>query len=121
MLVVFDSKTGNVNRFIQALDIEAIKISDSLIVDEPYILVTYTTGFGLVPPSTAKFLESNHIYLQGVAASGNRNWGDMFAKSADTISSRYGVPILHKFEMSGMPDDVRTFKERVQNIRYETH
>jgi protein involved in ribonucleotide reduction len=28
---------------------------------------------------------------------------------------------LHKFEMSGMPDDVRTFKERVQNIRYETH
>jgi protein involved in ribonucleotide reduction len=121
MLVVFDSKTGNVRRFIEALDIEAIQISDSLIVNEPFVLVTYTTGFGLVPPSTTKFLESNHIYLQGVAASGNRNWGDMFARSADKISSMYGVPIIHKFEMSGLPRDVITFKERVQEIRYETH
>jgi protein involved in ribonucleotide reduction len=121
MLVVFDSKTGNVRRFIEALDVESKQITDSLIVDEPYVLITYTTGFGMVPPSTAKFLESNHIYLQGVAASGNRNWGDSFARSADKISSMYGVPIIHKFEMSGLPKDVMTFKERVQNIRYETH
>jgi protein involved in ribonucleotide reduction len=121
MLVVFDSKTGNVRRFIESLGVESVQVSDSLIVNEPYVLVTYTTGFGSVPPSTAKFLESNHIFLQGIAASGNRNWGDSFARSADKISSMYGVPIIHKFEMSGLPKDVRTFKERVQEIRYETH
>jgi protein involved in ribonucleotide reduction len=124
LLIVFDSKTGNVNRFTKKLGLECVQIDASLIeqkINEPFILVTYTTGFGSVPPTTLDFLESNHVNLQGVAASGNKNWGQNFAISADKISSMYGVPILHKFEMSGMPEDVEILKERVQNIRYETH
>lgn len=121
MLVVFDSKTGNVLRFVKKLGIDSIQLLPNLVVSEPFILITYTTGYGSVPPTTSDFLKLNHINLQGVAASGNKNWGNNFARSADTISSTYGVPILMKFEMSGMPEDVEILKERVQNIRYEAH
>lgn len=121
MVIVFDSKTGNVRRFVDKLGLPTIQLSPNLVVSEPFILITYTTGFGNVPSTTAEFLKSNHINLRGVAASGNKNWGQFFARSADNISSTYGVPILHKFEMSGMPEDVDILKERVQNIRYETH
>ena len=44
-------------------------------VNEPYILVTGTIGFGEVPQEVQQFLQVNHQHLQAVAASGNRNWG----------------------------------------------
>lgn len=103
------------------LDMDATQITKDLRVEEPFVLITYTTGFGEAPLTTLDFLQSNYTYLQGIAASGNKAWGTVYAKSADTISEMYGVPILLTFEMSGMPEDVETFRERVQNIRYETH
>jgi len=124
LLIMFDSKTGNVRRFVQKLEFpehQVIELKAGLKVCEPYILLTYTTGMGHVPQTTLDFLKANHINLHAVAASGNRNWGQNFALSANKISTMYGVPILHKFEMSGMPEDVEIFRERVQNISYETY
>lgn len=121
MIIAFDSKTGNVRRFVQNLGFPSVEIHDGLELLNPFVLITYTTGFGNVPKTTLDFLQSNHIFLQGVAASGNTIWGDNFAISADKISNMYQVPILHKFEMSGMPEDVKTLTERVQNIRYEAY
>ncbi|ACT02642.1 MULTISPECIES: class Ib ribonucleoside-diphosphate reductase assembly flavoprotein NrdI [unclassified Paenibacillus] len=119
MLVVYDSRTGNVKRFINKLNMRAVPIGELDIVDEPYVLVTYTTGFGQVPERVMNFLNRNSNNLQGVSASGNRNWGDGFAKSADTISSLFNVPVLSKFELSGTNQDMEYFVERVRNI--ETH
>ncbi|GLX66858.1 class Ib ribonucleoside-diphosphate reductase assembly flavoprotein NrdI [Paenibacillus glycanilyticus] len=119
MLVVYDSRTGNVKRFINKLNMRAMPIGDLDIVDEPYVLVTYTTGFGQVPERVMSFLNRNSNNLQGVSASGNRNWGDGFAKSADTISSLFNVPVISKFELSGTNLDMEYFVERVRNI--ETH
>jgi protein involved in ribonucleotide reduction len=117
MLILFDSKTGNVKRFIQKLaNVRARQIEDGLEVDEPYVLVTYTTGFGSVPEKVASFLKRNHHYLQGVAASGNRNWGEGFAKSADRIANEYGVPVVSKFELSGTVRDVETFLKGVDAL-----
>ncbi|WP_445487947.1 class Ib ribonucleoside-diphosphate reductase assembly flavoprotein NrdI [Niallia sp. 03133] len=124
LLIVFDSKTGNVRRFVHKLGFpenKEIELKAGLKVYEPYILVTYTTGMGQVPPSTLDFLKSNPNNLYAVVASGNKNWGQNFALSANKISTMYGVPILHKFEMSGMPEDVEIVRERVQNISYETY
>ncbi len=45
-------------------------------VHEPFIIVTGTIGFGEEPEPVQSFLEVNHQYIRGVAASGNRNWGD---------------------------------------------
>lgn len=116
MLIVYDSMTGNVKRFIQRLNMPAVQIHDELLLDKEYVLVTYTTGFGKVPERVAKFLERNYDRLKGVAASGNRNWGDKFGASADRIAEAYKVPVLSKFEMAGTNKDIEFFKERVLEL-----
>lgn len=121
MLIVYDSRTGNVKRFINnlKLNIPMIQVTDGLIVNEPFILVTYTTKIGQTPQTTLDFLKNNHNYLLSVASSGNKNWGQYFAKSADNISQMYHVPILFKFELFGTPNDIENFTNKV--IQYETH
>lgn len=116
MLVVWSSKTGNVKRFISKLGIKNIELQDYLIINEPFVIITYTTGFGLVPQKVIDFLENNHFYLRGVASSGNRNWHNNFALAADKISQKYGVPIIHKFELSGTNKDVETFIEGLSKL-----
>lgn len=116
MLIAFDSKTGNVKRFIGKLKLPAVQISENMTVDEPFVLVTYTTGFGQVPQRVASFLQRNHEQLRGVAASGNRNWGDKFAKSADLISEKYAVPVIAKFELSGTWGDAERFEQEVSRV-----
>jgi len=116
MIIAFDSKTGNVRRFVQKLNMSTVEINEDLRIDEPFVIVTYTTGFGQVPPKVQAFLQHNASNLKGVAASGNRNWGQSFAKSADTISSEYGVPVISKFELSGTKRDVQRFVEGMDHI-----
>lgn len=116
MLIVFDSKTGNVKRFVDKLNMECLQISEDLIVGTPYVFVTYTTGFGNVPKSVEKFLINNHKNLKAVAASGNKNWGKLFCRSADIISEQYDVPIILKFELSGTNRDIETFKEGLRKF-----
>ncbi|MBN2979945.1 MULTISPECIES: class Ib ribonucleoside-diphosphate reductase assembly flavoprotein NrdI [Cohnella] len=116
MLIAYDSKTGNVRRFIAKLNMPSVQIDENMSVEEPFVLVTYTTGFGQAPERVMKFLNRNHRQLKGVSASGNRNWGDGFAKSADTISSLYGVPVITKFELSGTTRDVEHFVRGVNDI-----
>jgi len=116
MLVVYDSKTGNVKRFVRKLGLPAMQIHDSLKLDEPFVLVTYTTGFGQVPERVSAFLCENHSRLRGVAASGNRNWGDRFARSADLIALRYEVPVIGKFELSGTMGDAERFLREVSQV-----
>ncbi|MDA7025753.1 class Ib ribonucleoside-diphosphate reductase assembly flavoprotein NrdI [Bacillus sp. CLL-7-23] len=115
--IVFDSKTGNVQRFVDKTPFRKIKkVNTEAYLDEPFILVTYTTGFGEVPKTTEMFLEKNAHLLRGVAASGNRVWGEYFAKSAEKISKQYQVPILHQFELSGTIKDVERFTQEVERI-----
>ncbi|MGE6631538.1 class Ib ribonucleoside-diphosphate reductase assembly flavoprotein NrdI [Bacillus sp. NPDC077027] len=115
--IVFDSKTGNVQRFLDKIPFtDKRKLTGEEFLDSPFILVTYTTGFGQVPSATQEFLEKNAHLLLGVAVSGNKVWGDNFAKSADTISKQYQVPILHTFELSGTKRDVELFTQEVERI-----
>ncbi len=116
MLIAYHSRTGNVRRFVRKLDEDHVPIDELLIVERPFIVVTYTTGFGEVPHKVDAFLQRNYPYLIGVAASGNRNWGRSFAKSADVIAEKYNVPVISKFELSGTEKDVHRFKERVKEI-----
>ncbi len=66
--------------------------------------------------SGSDFLADNSDYLAGIAASGNRNWGDNYAKAADVIAAQYGVPIVGRFELAGTDADVRQFIERVNAL-----
>ncbi|GIP32257.1 class Ib ribonucleoside-diphosphate reductase assembly flavoprotein NrdI [Paenibacillus sp. J2TS4] len=116
MLIVFDSKTGNVKRFVSKLGRECVQITDGLTVDQPFILITFTTGVGQAPPTTLQFLENNGHLLQGVASSGNMNWGTRYGLAGDRIAEMYSVPLLMKFELSGTNKDVERFKQEVDNI-----
>lgn len=116
MLIVYDSFTGNIKRFVSKLPFECIKIEKDLVVNEPYILITYTTGIGQVPKSVLEFLQNNHSFMLGVSASGSKNWGFSYAKSADIISEMYNVPVLTKFELSGSPSDIEKFIKKAREL-----
>ncbi|WP_414044770.1 class Ib ribonucleoside-diphosphate reductase assembly flavoprotein NrdI [Macrococcus equi] len=117
MLIIYYSLTGNVRRFIQksgqprSLPLETAMEEE---VSEPFILVTGTIGFGQVPDAVSQFLERYHHHLTAVAASGNRNWGQNFAKAGDLISATFQVPLLMKFELHGNQRDVELFNKKVE-------
>lgn len=115
-LIVYDSLTGNVQRFVSKLKYQSVKITENLEVKHPYILVTYTTGFGEVPKTTLEFLSRNSLFLLGISGSGNKNWGNTYCQSAKTISKNYKVPIVHTFELSGTEEDVIFFEREVEKL-----
>jgi protein involved in ribonucleotide reduction len=116
VLIAYDSRTGNVRKFVERTALPSVRIEDDLTIDEPFVLVTYTTGFGNVPDKVVRFLQRNGRLLRGVAASGNRNWGPLFAGSADRISFMYRVPVIGKFELSGTEEDRERFLKGVETI-----
>lgn len=118
MLIVYDSRTGNVRRFVDGLGRRAVALAAAQAgeLQEPFVLVTYTTGFGQVPDSTAGFLQKNGHWLAGVASSGNRNWGDGFAKAADRIAAQYRVPVLARFELSGTGKEAAQFLQELDRL-----
>lgn len=116
MLILYETMTGNVKRFLAKTGLPHEPISSRQAVDQPFILVTNTIGFGDAPESVKAFLRKNGRLLRAVAASGNRNWGRNFARAADVISSAWNVPILYKFELGGTAEDVIQFRERVSAL-----
>lgn len=121
MIIYYDSKTGNVERFVRKLSAstgwDCVKVADAPVVSEKGHLITYTTKIGCVPASTERFLQENHPYVLSVSSSGNRNWGPNFALAADKIARQYGIPLLFKFELSGLEQDLQIFMEKAVSYR----
>ncbi|MFT4224769.1 class Ib ribonucleoside-diphosphate reductase assembly flavoprotein NrdI [Dysgonomonas sp.] len=119
MTIYYDSKTGNVERFIDKVNAitnwTCIKITSTTSVSDFGHLVTYTTKIGSIPDSTSAFMEENGEFILSVSSSGNMNWGDNFARAADKISEKHNVPILIKFELSGLVRDVNNFIQKVKD------
>ena len=122
MFVYYDSKTGNVQRFIDKIKKERpewsfVKISSDMEISENGHLVTFTTNFGEIPDTTEKFLENenNRKCIKSISSSGNMNWGTLFGKAADNIEEKYGIPVLMKFELSGTHVQVEYFINNVEN------
>lgn len=120
MLILFYSKTGKVRRFADRLTNRGFVCKDILQhpkVEEDFVLITPTYGFGQIPEPVKLFLEDNSEHLVAVASSGNKVWGnDLFAKSGEVIADTHNVPLLHKFQSQGFDSDVEIFIERVLNL-----
>ena len=111
------SFSGNVRRFIQRAGIDdTMEITQDNCTEssEPYILVTGTIDLEKCH-NPFNLLEVNHAQL-AVAASGNRNWGQNFAKAGRTTQRKY-VPLLMKFEVQGTNNDVIEFKDKVISMK----
>ncbi|RIH88559.1 class Ib ribonucleoside-diphosphate reductase assembly flavoprotein NrdI [Calidithermus roseus] len=118
MLIVYASKTGNVERFVRKLPAPRLLriCTGEEEVSEPCVLLTYTTGLGQVPPEVERFARRNQTHIRAVAASGNRNWGSNYAKAADRLAASFGFKVIHKFELSGRTEDVTRFWEGVRAL-----
>lgn len=108
MKVVYASRTGNVEAMIGKLGIEAERIdTGDEVVSEPFILMTYTDGYGDIPAEVEAFLENgNAANMKGVIASGDTSYGEAFCGAGNAIAERYGVEHLYHFENDGTDEDV---------------
>lgn len=115
MKVVYASRTGNVQSIVDQLDNDSLEISSGdEVVEEPYILFTYTDGFGDVPPEVESFLENNGQNIKGVVVSGDQGYGEAYCKAGDVIAEQYNVPCLYKVENAGTDEDIAKIKELVK-------
>lgn len=121
-LIYFSSVSGNTARFVEKLGCDARRIplhtsDDTILADEPFVLVVPTYGGGTVrgavPKQVIKFLNvpSNRELLRGVIVSGNTNFGTGYCLAGDIIARKCDVPVLYRFELFGTPQDV----EKVNN------
>lgn len=117
MVIAYYSKTGKVRSFTKKLEGKGFICKDIMenhIIEDDFILITPTYGLGSVPKEVELFLRDNSTRMIAVASSGNRVWGNhVFAKSGETISKQYNVPLLHQFQSQGFNSDVDYFIERV--------
>lgn len=131
MIVYFSSVSEFTHRFVQKLGIPSVRIplsgseAERFSVSEPFLLITPTygaNGRGFVPKQVVRFLNTaeNRILCRGVAASGNTNFGSEFCLAGPIISEKLGVPLIHTFELAGLPDDIDTVRKGYSEI-VETH
>ncbi|MCG7599977.1 class Ib ribonucleoside-diphosphate reductase assembly flavoprotein NrdI [Halomonas sp. McH1-25] len=115
-LVYFSTQSGNTRRFVEKLGLPAQRIPsnrrESLQVERPYVLIVPTYGDGdprtAVPGPVIRFLNDvhNRALIRGVVAGGNTNFGSAFALAGRVIAHKCQVPLLHRFELMGTPEDV---------------
>jgi len=124
-LVYYSSETGNTQNFVERLGMPAVRLAkrgEPPHMDKPYVLVmpTYADGEGrgALPKAAIRFLnvKENRELLRGVVASGNRNFGKLYACAGDVIAYKCHVPFLYRYELRGLPQDVAN----VQHILAET-
>lgn len=60
MKIVYASRTGNVQKLIDRLGVDAVKITNGTEkVDGDYVLITYTDEVGIIPKAVEKLIDAN--------------------------------------------------------------
>lgn len=118
-MIVYASRTGNVRSIVtEKLDLPYAVITPDLIMNEPFVLFTYTDGLGQAPQKVVDFMihNNNYAFCKGVVASGNTNFGVNFCKSADAISQAFNVPILGKLDLRGQQVQLEEITQKYHEI-----
>ncbi|MDY0277518.1 MAG: class Ib ribonucleoside-diphosphate reductase assembly flavoprotein NrdI [Acholeplasma sp.] len=115
MIVVYDSLTGQTKRFASKLGFPFVGVNEYVLSEEPIFLLTRSFNFGEVPKSTKNFLDNYSAKVIGTAVSGNRNWGTNYGRAGDVIEKTYNIPLVLKFEASGLIEDVEYIKKWIDD------
>lgn len=127
-IVYFSNYSGNTQRFIEKLDAPSTRISVKwdedfpTLVDKDCVLFVPTYGGGseshAVPRQVVKFLNilQNRSHVKGVVGFGNTNFGEHYCKAAEIVSAKLGVPLLHRVEITGTPEDVIEVKRKMEQL-----
>jgi protein involved in ribonucleotide reduction len=111
-MIAYASRTGNVRYITSKLNAEIIEISEELMLNKPYLLITYTDGLGDIPLVVGHFLEHNAKFCKGVVASGNSNFGHaVFGGAGDKIAATYHIPLVRKLDLRGYQADYEAVQE----------
>jgi len=127
MIVYYSSASGNTQRFVEQLGMSAIRLpiedGDGLPeIEQPFVLIcpTYADGEGrgAVPKSVIRILNNpkNRALIKGVIASGNRNFGALFARGGAIVAEKCNVPLLYRFELSGTQNDVEIVRDGLKQF-----
>lgn len=118
MIIVYDSLTGQCERFASRLGETVVDILDYEDDNgEDVLLVTRSWDFGKVTDEAREFLESHSEKVKGVAVGGNRNWGTNFGAAGVKIEREYGIELILKFEGSGFSQDVEYVKDWISKYK----
>lgn len=121
-LLYYSSASGNTERFIQKLDLPAVRLPiqlDALVprISSPFVLICPTfadgKGCGAVPKPVIRALNDEQLrnQLRGVIATGNRNFGATFALAGDVIARKCQVPVLYRLELAGTQTDIQLVRQ----------
>ncbi|BDV03563.1 MAG: protein NrdI [Candidatus Hepatoplasma scabrum] len=114
MKFVFFSLTGNTKKIAEKLDLFPIEeIKNDLLINDNYILIASSIGFGQVQPEVKSFLKNNSEKMIGVIGSGNRNWGQSYCKAAKTISKEYNVKYFASIELAGTNNQIEECRKNI--------
>lgn len=127
-VIYFSNVTENTSRFVKKLGMPALRIplratDEPVFADERFVLICPTYGGGAdtkaVPKQVVKFLnhKPNAQLLIGVVGSGNTNFGADYCLAANRIAARFFVPVIHRFEIFGTPDDVEIVHNRLELLK----
>ena len=126
-IVYFSSRSGNTQRFIDALGLPAQRIpidanTDQPKIAAPYVLIcpTYAdgNGNGAVPKQVIRFLNdpARRQFIRGVIGTGNRNFGPTYGMASDVIAKKCNVPLLYKFELAGTETDINRVRAGLEKF-----
>ena len=118
MKIVYASRMGKVEKLVNMLTEEAVKIDDAkLQMNEDFVLFTYTDGNGIVPAVVDEFLAHNSQFLKGVVASGSmERHADTYCWAGDIIAKNYNVPCLYKVDGAGTSEDVTAIQAILNSL-----
>lgn len=117
MKYVYASRTGNVQSIVSELGLDALCIqSGDEVMEEPFILFTYTDGYGNIPMEVESFLMANGQNLKGVIVSGDTSYGEAYCQAGDKIADEYGVECLYKVENAGEAADIEAMQAILSNV-----
>ncbi len=110
-MIAFASRTGNVRYIVSRLQLPAIEIAEDIKLAKPFLLFTYTDGFGDVPRSVARFMERCGKLCEGIIVSGNSNFGHrVFGAAGDALARQWQVPLVRKVDMRGFAEDYEAIR-----------
>lgn len=124
--VVYCTVSRQTKRFINKVNDKHHKIeldmnNPFIEMTEPFICVIPSYEQNVLPEVFDGFDDflgtaSNAELCQGIFASGNRNFANLFGVTANEISEEYDIPVMHYFEFQGSEYDVDKIERELDNI-----
>ena len=126
--IVYYTVSKQTQRFVNKIEDKYTKIeltnqNPFIEMVEPFICIIPSYEQNVLPDVYDSFDDllstgDNAELCQGIFASGNRNFAQLFGVTAHEISDKYNIEVLHYFEFQGSDLDVNKIEKELDNIEY---